>query len=211
MRRLALALSAALTLLASSPAQADPGLSAARFHDQMRKLWEDHVGYTALFYTAVIFGGDDAGVVAARLLRNQDDIGDAVKPFYGDAAGAQLSALLREHILVAADLVGAAKVGDAAAVEAATERWYANADAIAAFLAAANPFWSEAALREALHMHLAMTTDGVLAKLRGDTAGAIAAYDAGHQHMLEVADTLSSGIVKQFPSRFRGVRPFRIR
>ena len=197
-------------------ALATPALARAHAHDEkvpartaetqlregMRKLWEDHVTYTAFFYTAAINGGDDAGRLAERLLRNQDDIGNAVKPFYGEGAGNKLSALLRDHILVAADLVKAAKAGDAAAQQQATRRWYANADEIAAFLSSANPYWPRTALEDALHGHLAMTTDAVVAKLHHDTAGAIAAYDKGHEHMLMVADVLSAGIVKQFPARF---------
>jgi hypothetical protein len=206
MKRLGLALTALLLLSAAPAATAAPGeptrFSRAEFRADMRKLWEDHVTYTAFFYTAVIFGGDDAGKLAVRLLRNQDDIGDAVKPFYGEDAGNALAGLLRDHILIAADLVNAAKAGDATAQEQATARWYRNADEIAAFLAAANPFWSRQVLQDALHAHLAMTTDAVVAKLHHDTAGAIAAYDAGHVHMLGVADVLSSGIAKQFPRLF---------
>lgn len=177
-------------------------MTEAQLREGMRKLWEDHVTYTAFFYTAVISGGDDAGKLAERLLRNQDDIGNAVKPFYGEGAGNKLSALLRDHILVAADLVEAAKAGDATAQQQATKRWYLNADDLAAFLSSANPYWPRKALQDALHGHLAMTTDAVVAKLHKDTAGAIAAYDKGHEHMLMVADVLSAGIVKQFPARF---------
>jgi len=168
----------------------------------MRKLWEDHVTYTAFFYTAAINGGDDTGKLAGRLLRNQDDIGNAVKPFYGEDAGNKLSALLRDHILVAADLVKAAKAGDAAAQDRATRKWYGNADDIAAFLSAANPHWPRKTLENILHGHLAMTTDAIVAKLHRDTAGAIAAYDKGHEHMLMLADAISLGIVEQFPRRF---------
>jgi len=205
MKRLARALSAAALLLFATSAAAahEPArLGKAQLRADMRKLWEDHVTYTALFYTAAINGGDDAGKLAARLLRNQDDIGDAVKPFYGDAAGNALSALLRDHILVAADLVKAAKAGDAAAQEVATKKWYANADEIAAFLSSANPHWQRKALEDMLRGHLAMTTDAVVAKLHHDTDAAIAAYDKGHEHMLMVADALSDGIAKQFPQRF---------
>jgi hypothetical protein len=196
-----------LTLALAPPALAHEEMGSARMtepqlREGMRKLWEDHVSYTAFFYTAVINGGDDAGKLAERLLRNQDDIGNAIKPFYGDAAGNKLSALLRDHILVAADLVKAAKAGDAAAQDQATRRWYLNADELAAFLSSANPHWPRKTLEEMLHGHLAMTIDAVVAKLHKDTAGAIAAYDKGRAHMLMVADTLSSGIVKQFPKRF---------
>jgi len=201
-----------LALTLAVPALAHDGSAPARtsqaqFHDAMRKLWEDHVTYTAFFYTAAIHGGDDAGELAARLLRNQDDIGNAVKPFYGEDAGNKLSALLRDHILVAADLVKAAKGGDAEAQARATRRWDENADEIAAFLAAANPNWPRQVLQAALRGHLAMTTAAVVAKLHGDTAAAIAAYDKGHEHMLMVADVLSAGIVKQFPERFGPQRP----
>jgi hypothetical protein len=206
MKRISLPL-AILALALAAPALADGGgapsrLTEPQLREGLRRLWEEHVTYTAFFYTAVINGGDDAARLAERLLRNQDDLGAAVKPFYGEGAGQQLAALLRDHILVAADLVTAAKAGDAAGQERATRRWYANADAIAAFLAAANPHWPRKALEEALHAHLAMTTDAVVAKLHHDTAAAIAAYDRGHEHMLQVADVLAAGIVKQFPERF---------
>jgi hypothetical protein len=206
-KALALGLSAALLVFAA-PASAKEkhqpaAFSEAQLRTDMRKLWEDHVTYTAFFYTAAIHGGDDAGKLAERLLRNQDDIGNAIKPFYGEQAGNQLAALLRDHILVAADLVKAAKAGDTAAQEKATKRWYANADEIAAFLSAANPNWPRATLQDMLRAHLAMTTDAVVAKLKGDTAAAIAAYDKGHEHMLMVADALADGIVKQFAKRFR--------
>lgn len=206
MKRLSLLLPL-LTFALASPAQARDERGAvhaseAGLREGMRRLWEDHVSYTAFFYTAAIHGGDDAGKLAARLLRNQDDIGNAVKPFYGAPAGDKLSGLLRDHILVAADLVTAAKASDAAAQAQATRRWYANADEIAAFLSAANPHWPRKALEEALHGHLAMTTEAVVAKLRGDTAAAIAAYDKGRTHMLMVSDALADGIVKQFPGRF---------
>ncbi len=206
MRRLALVPLAAFLSLAATPATAaerkPSRLSAAQLRTDMRKLWEDHVTYTAFFYTAAIHGGDDAGKLAERLLRNQDEIGNAIKPFYGEDAGKKLSALLRDHILVAADLVKAAKAKDASAQAQATKKWYANADDIAAFLSTANPHWPRKTLEDMLHAHLAMTTDAVVAKLAGDTAAAIAAYDKGHEHMLMVADALSSGIVKQFPGRF---------
>jgi len=206
MKRLSLLLPL-LTLTLASPALAHDEKGAARMSEAglrqgMRKLWEDHVSYTAFFYTAAINGGDDAGKLAGRLLRNQDDIGNAVKPFYGPEAGDKLAGLLRDHILVAADLVTAAKAGDSAAQAEATRRWYANAGDIAAFLASANPHWSRKGLEDALRGHLAMTTDAVVAKLHKDTAAAIAAYDQGREHMLMVSDVLADGIVKQFPGRF---------
>lgn len=206
MRRISIGM-AFLALALAAPAFAHEGsatdrTSQAQFHDAMRKLWEDHVTYTAFFYKAAINGGDDVGKVAERLLRNQDDIGTAVKPFYGEAAGNKLAALLREHILIAADLVKAAKAGDATGQDQASRKFFQNGDDLAVFLSSANPNWPRKTLEVALQGHLQMVIEQVGATLHKDTAAAIAAYDKGHEHMLMVADVLSSGIVKQFPERF---------
>jgi hypothetical protein len=75
----------------------------------MRKLWEDHIVYTRNFIISSVADLGDTGPIAERLLRNQDDLGAAIKPIYGDDAGKKLAALLRDHILIAADIVKAAK------------------------------------------------------------------------------------------------------
>lgn len=168
----------------------------------MRKLWEDHIVYTRGYIVSALAGLDDAGKVAERLLKNQDDIGNAIKPVYGEEAGKKLAALLRDHILIAADIVAAAKAGNNDGVAAGQKRWVANADDIAGFLAGANPNWKPQDLKNMLYKHLALTTTEVTARLRKDWAGDIAAYDEGHDHMLMFADMLSEGIVKQFPGKF---------
>jgi hypothetical protein len=186
-----------------TPAASTP-LDRNAFHDAMRKLWEDHVTWTRLYIVSAAAGLPDAQPTAERLLRNQVDIGDAIKPFYGAMAGERLTALLRPHILIAAEVVKAAKAGDSAGVGAASARWYANADEIADFLSAANPAnWPKATLRAEMHHHLDLTLQEAQARLKGDWAADITAYDTVHEHILGMADVLSSGIVRQFPRKFR--------
>jgi hypothetical protein len=184
----------------SDSAMASP---EAKLRADMRKLWEDHVTYTGLFAIAAIDGGNDANKIAERLLRNQDDIGNAIKPYYGDAAGNKLGSLLRDHILIAADLVKAAKAGDSAAQDAANKKWFQNADDIAAFLSSANPNWPKSTLQDMLHQHLQMVTEQVVALLKHDTSALISAYDKNSEHMMALADALAAGIAKQFPDKFR--------
>jgi hypothetical protein len=174
----------------------------------MRKLWEDHIGWTRLYIISALADLPDKSLVAQRLLRNQDDIGNAIKPFYGEAAGNGLSALLREHILGAAELLEAVKAGDNARVEAGRARWYRNADDIAAFLDSANPSaWPRSVIAETMKMHLDLTIDEALARVRGDWTADVAAYDQIHEHILMLADALSAGIAAQFPDRFTAAPP----
>jgi hypothetical protein len=184
-----------------STAAASARTNRAGFHDGMRQLWEDHIVWTREFIVSFAAGAPDLPAVTDRLLRNQDDIGDAIKPFYGDAAGEALSGLLREHIVGAAALLDAAKNGgDVAAASAA---WYANADAIAEFLAAANPrAWPLDEMKAMMKDHLDLTLSEGIARLQGRYADDIAAYDQIHAQILHMADMLSDGIIAQFPSRF---------
>jgi len=202
---LAVALSAVVAV-GSPKADASAIASRASFHDAMRKLWEDHITWTRLFLVSAATESGalpDLHPTVDRLLANQVDIGDAIKPFYGEAAGDQLTALLRQHILTAADLVAAAKAGDANAVHAASDAWYANAHDIAVFLHDANPRqWSLDELDSMMKDHLDLTLEEAVARIEGRYADDIAAYDQVHAEILEMADMLSDGIIAQFPSRF---------
>jgi hypothetical protein len=146
----------------------------------------------------------DLNAALGRLLRNQADIGNAIKPYYGDAAGDQLTELLREHILIAGEILQAAKTGNSAALADAQTRWYENAHEIAVFLNAAHPRnWPLEEMDQMMKDHLDATTQEVLARLNENWAADVSAYDAVHEQALAMADMLSSGIIAQFPRRFR--------
>lgn len=310
------------------------------FHDRMRELWTDHVVYTRSFIVSAAAGLPDTAEVSQRLLRNQDEIGEAIKPYYGDAAGTQLAALLRNHIQLAAKTLTAAKgtttamnmqsqssmpsstmatdtttradtsqsrlnsqypsnpsassktdttqarrtgvkndttqaktnaqnpsaqgrrnqadttkrnpstraTGDTSkvlpssqygtvqpttdstqknaqgnapastyaqgqtnqqnqvdstALNAAITELKANADSIAAFLAQANPRgFSRQMLSTGLQMHITLLLKEATAQVKKDWSGSIAAYDESERQVLQMADMVSDGIIKQFPSRF---------
>src|SRR3712207_1093652 len=64
----------------------------------LRRLWTDHVVWTRAYVVAAVADAPDAATAAERLLKNQEDIGEAVVPFYGQAAGDALTTLLKQHI-----------------------------------------------------------------------------------------------------------------
>lgn len=199
MRKLVLSLTVALLLLPNVTYAA----TKAEFHDAMRRLWSDHVAYTRLFIVSAASGSADKDATTQRLLANQADIGNAVAGFYGQAAGNKLTALLKDHILIAANIVAAAKAGDNAKVTSENKRWHDNAIDLAKFLNGANPKnWPEPTLQTALFAHLDQTLNEASNELKGNYAASIKDYDQAMTHMLMVADTLSDGIIKQFPAKF---------
>ncbi len=172
---------------------------------QWRQLWTDHAVWTRLYIIEAL--GDDpaaADAAAARLLKNQEDIGNAIRPYYGDAAGDQLTALLKEHIAIAVAIVNDVKTGNTPAQAADETRWTTNANQIAAFLAAANPNLPEADVRELMYMHLGTTRTELATRARGDYPADVQAWDGVYDHILRMSDALSGGIIKQFPEKFAG-------
>jgi len=200
---LALALAAGPAPAAPAHRRAPDPAREATFRDAMRKLWEDHVTWTRLVIVSTAAGLPDLDATTQRLLKNQDDIGGAVAAFYGEAAGRKLTGLLRAHITGAAAVLGAAKAGDAAKLATAKKDWYANGDAIAAFLSGANPAaWPPADMRSMMKTHLDLTLGEAVDQLQGRYARSVEDYDKVHDEILAMSDMLADGIVRQFPAKF---------
>lgn len=176
--------------------------AAATLHQDMRTLWSDHVIWTRDYIVAAVGDQPDQQAAATRLMKNQEDIGAAVATFYGQAAGAKLTELLKAHISIAVGLINAAKAGDTAKQQQADRLWHRNAEDIADFLSQANPNWPRATLVAMMNTHLSTTTDEVVARLTKNWEQDVRAFDAVYRHILAMSDALSDGIIKQFPDKF---------
>jgi hypothetical protein len=283
------------TTTAAPRGTSQAAVSRTAFHDRMRELWSDHIVYTRSFIVSATASLPDTADALQRLLRNQDEIGEAIKPYYGDAAGSQLASLLRNHIQLAGKTLVAAKGsaptqvgmsmtmrdssttyisnrmgGDTISSRADTTRinsqnpsipsrmsdttkaktsnqygtvrqdttaqangsaqgqmqvqagppqqagqvdtvqlnqavaaLRANADSIATFLNKANPRnFAHEPLRGALQMHIDLLLKEATAQIKKDWSGSITAFDESLHQASQMADMLSEGIMKQFPSRF---------
>lgn len=168
-----------------------------------RKLWIDHVTWTRSFIVSDLASLEDKSDVLERLLKNQEDIGNSIKPYYGEEAGNKLTTLLKEHIELAGQVTDAAKNNNKNDLEKYNKLWYENADKIARFLSSANPNYSEKTLKNMLYKHLEFITDQVVARLNKNWKADINTCDKGEDHMIHFSDILVDGIIKQFPDKFK--------
>ena len=191
------------TAAATHPASPHRTSSPQVFQRSMDKLWEEHVAWTRLAIVGFAAGLPNLKATEARLLRNQVDIGNAIKPFYGNAAGARLTSLLRTHILQAVAILQAAKAGNKTLLAAASKAWYRNARQIAAFLSHANPqHWPLAATTMMMNDHLDLTTKEAVDELNRRWAASVRDYDRVEAEILGMSRALAQGIIEQFPNRF---------
>lgn len=179
------------------------GPKVQALHVGMRVLWMQRTAWLRDWLVATIGKGADANAAAQRLMKNQADMGDAIKPFYGDAAGAQLTTLLQQGVTDAGATVAAAMAGDMNAFTTAKAKWYDDGDQVAHFLASANPAWSEADLKTAIHTCFDDALAEATARMKGDWKADVAAHDTIVKQARAVADTLSDGVAKQFPDKLK--------
>lgn len=172
------------------------------YRNDMRSLWEEHVAWRRMAIISLVFDLPDIDEVLTRLLKNADDMGDMIRILYGDEVATSYSQLIREHLLIAADLVQAAIQGDEAEVADAEARWFANADEIALFLHQINPFLTEEAVREMFYRHLDLTKQEALFMIEQDFSQDITIYDEIEKQAREMADAISDAMVMHYAAMF---------
>lgn len=185
---------------ASAPATAP---AAPKLHAALRSLWHGHIVATR-DYALAVHAGNQANEkkAAAAVVANAKDIANAVAGFYGKPAGDGLLKLLAGHWGGVKALTDDTKAGNTAGEQKAMNDLASNATAIAKFLAGANPNWAEGTLQGALMMHV----NDHKAQLDEMMSNAPAAQQAKswaemQNHMNMIADALSDGIAKQFPTK----------
>ncbi len=177
--------------------------NATTLKTNMRKLWEDHITWTRNVIFCLVDELPGTTQAVNRLLQNQIEIGNAIKTYYGEDAGKKITELLYAHINIAAEVIKAAKIGNATVLGEANTRWYANADDISIFLSKANPNWALADMKMMMDDHLKITTDEVVERIKKNYDGDVVAFDKVHNEILKMSDMLADGIVKQFPEKFK--------
>lgn len=183
---------------------ANAPVDKCEFRSEMRKLWEEHVTWTRLFIVEAAANLPELASTTQRLMRNQKDIGDAIRPYYGSEAADKLTQLLSEHIVIGVRIVSSAKEGNAAAVDKDSALWNENGEAIATFLSGANPErWPLVDMKKMIQTHLQLTGKELAAHLRENWDEDIGAFDDVRKQVLEMSDMLAQGIIDQFPERFR--------
>jgi hypothetical protein len=200
------ALGAVTTGCAATPeasSEVIAGTGAYLLKADMRKLWTEHVVWMRAYIVAAAADASDLQTATDRLMKNQEDIGQAVAGYYGKNAGDKLTALLKDHISTAAGFVNAAKSGDKLALKTADDAWHSNAMDIATFLSKTDPDnWPRATIASLMNEHLQTTTDEVTARLQKNWNADRDAYDRVYSHILKLSDAIADGIVKHFPEKF---------
>ncbi len=176
--------------------------SEYELHKAMNNLWTEHGMWTRDYIIAAISGNPSQKSSAARLMKNQDDIGKAIATYYGTSAGNRLTELLKDHISIAVKIIEAAKQNNKSDLDNLNSQWKSNARDIAQFLNNANPNnWKLADLQNMLYTHLDLTTQEVVNRLKKDWQEDVTNFDKVIAQLRDMGETFATGIVAQFPNK----------
>ena len=168
--------------------------SDTTLRDTLRLLWEAHIFWTRLAILSIVFDLPDADVVTSKLLSNPGDFANLLIPYIGENNAAMFDKLLTSHLVIASQLVKAAKAGDTAAADDYEKQWYANADEIARFLSSVNPKWSESKWKNMLYEHLADTKSEAVNMLQKKYQAGINDFSSIEPEALEMAEYMYQGL-----------------
>lgn len=164
------------------------------------KAWADHVVYTRDVIIAILSSSTEVNDASARLLTNQDDIGDLFRPYYPSEDVNQLVTLLKEHITVAATIVQFAATGQI--TTGLETQWRTNGNNIVNQLIAINPLLEKSALRTMWQDHLTLTLEEVKFRINKNWTSDILTFDKILSHMYRLSDLLADSIAEQHPLKF---------
>jgi hypothetical protein len=171
---------------------------AVHVRDCFRLLWEQHIYWTRIAILGIAFASPDLEASTNRLLRNAPDFGRMMCQFYGNNVAAKFAQLIKDHLVIAAEMVKASKAGNTKAAAEAEKRWYKDADEISCFLNKINPLWPYEHMVAMWHKHLALTKEEAVLILNQNFSKSINVFNQIEQEALLMADDFSNGIICQF-------------
>jgi hypothetical protein len=166
----------------------------------MRRLFTDCLNWQRVFAVETFTGAPDAIKAQARLMSNQDDIGNTFKQYFDAYSSDQISSVFKQFTQLQCDYAVAIRnSGDKGVI---VNKMQDKSDELAGVLSVANMNWMRNDLSTMLRKYCDLITKEMDLQSNGFGVVDAAVYDATFDESVEMADTFSSGIIKQFPAKF---------
>jgi hypothetical protein len=182
--------------------EANP-VRVAEMQQTLRDLWVGHI-FWVRHVVSNIATNDPAERDAAEkeVVANTKQIANTMTPFYGEAASEKLYRLLDGNIGAVQEYSEATVAGNKLQQDAALAHLASNADEIADFLSHLNPYLQKDVVRGLIATHGAHHVLQINQYKTKDYAPLGATWPMMRQHFYVIADTMTTALAKQFPSKF---------
>lgn len=167
-------------------------------NNDMREAWAQHGFWGTLYLLSMYYALPNMEAILERLKESPDEIAEVFAKFYSQAMVNQLKTLLQEHVQLTGELMKALRDGESERAEQLEQEWHQNADRIARMLSSANADYNYEQLAQMLNMHLDLMKRQMTTDLNNQYEEFVTATDENNAHLMELADELTEGLIKQF-------------
>lgn len=165
-----------------------------KMKNQMRLDWQNHIISVKFYLTAFFENLASQNAWKRAVGQNMDQILSVFEKRFPADTMRRLRGLMEQHLQLT-DAVAAELKRDVTYSGEIMEKWYKNAEEIAALFARQNPTYGEEELRKLFYNHLDLERQQMEAYLDGDYETDIRLFMESEQHMIELADYLSAGLL----------------
>jgi hypothetical protein len=177
--------------------------SVAELQQNLRDLWVGHIFWVRHVVSNIATNDPEERDAAEKEVEtNTRQIASTMTPFYGEVASEKLFSLLDANIDAVREYSEATTSGDKRQQDAALAHLASNADEIADFLSHLNPYLQKDIVRGLIATHGAHHVLQINQYKAKDYAPIGATWPMMRQHIYVIADTLTTALAKQFPSKF---------
>lgn len=175
----------------------------AEMKQTLRDLWVGHIFWVRHVVSNIATNNPEEGDAAEKeVVVNTKQIASTMTPFYGEAASEKLFSLLDINISAVREYSEATVAGNKRQQDTALTRLASNADDIADFLSHLNPYLPKDTVRGLIAAHGAHHVIQINQYKSKEYAHLGATWPMMRQHVYVIADTMTTALAKQFPSKF---------
>jgi hypothetical protein len=175
----------------------------AEMQQTLRDLWVGHIFWVRHVVSNIATNDpEERNAAEQEVETNTKQIANTMTPFYGEAASEKLYRLLDGNIGAVREYSEATVAENKQQQDAALAHLAANADEIADFLSHLNPYLQQDTVRALIATHGAHHVLQIKQYKAKDYAPLGATWPMMRQHIYVIADTLTTALAKQFPSKF---------
>ena len=175
----------------------------AEMKQALRDLWVGHIFWVRHVVSNIATNDPEERDAAEKeVVANTKQIASTMTTFYGEAASEKLYSLLDINIGAVREYSEATVAGNKRQQDAALARLASNADNFADFFSHLNPYLPKDTVRGLIAAHGAHHVLQINQYKGKEYAHLGATWPMMRQHVYVIADTLTTALVKQFPSKF---------
>ena len=164
----------------------------------LRKFWMELPMWRRAYLVSYVAGFGDLEIIGSKLYNTPTDLGNVLEAFFGSSIARTIENMIREQIVIGAEILRAEKTGDTQTINQNTERLYQNADRIAAYLAQINPNWDEQTWKNLLYDYYKTTILEMVLILSGKYTESVTLYESMEDQALSIADYMAKGMIPYF-------------